>query len=71
MKKFLAMGLVGCLLAFAALPAQAAEEEVCLKALKKCGVDAVISLLLSGPPTFLAYSSFCMSGYVWCLKYFV
>ena len=46
-------------------------ESVCEKALSRCMVDDVISLILSGPQTGAAYGLGCLNGYVWCLNYYL
>jgi hypothetical protein len=48
-----------------------ASGDVCRTALDKCMTDALIAGLFSGPQTFLVYSSGCLIGYTWCLKYYV
>lgn len=46
-------------------------SETCERALVRCSVDAVVSLFFSGPSVFGLYSTGCLLGYAWCLKYYV
>jgi len=48
-----------------------AMEDVCFKAFQRCEVDAVIAGIFSGIQSFVVYSGFCITGYSWCLKYYV
>lgn len=56
---------------FGAAAPSAQAENVCEKALAKCLMDAVVSLILSGPQTAAVFAAGCVNGYVWCLKYYV
>jgi len=49
----------------------ARADSICKKALAKCFVDAVISLILAGPQTGAIYATGCLNGYLWCLTYYV
>ncbi len=46
-------------------------ENICKKALTKCFVDAVITLIIAGPQASAILASGCLNGYVWCLTYYV
>jgi hypothetical protein len=65
-----AAGLIMCLILGSA-SLFASETGVCEKALKRCGIDAAIAGLLSGPEMFLLYYSGCLMGYSWCLNYYM
>ena len=47
------------------------NQEICNKALLKCGVDATVAGLLSGGTTMLLMIMGCLIGYDFCLKYYV
>jgi len=68
-KKFMVVGLIFSLVILCSTPGFASKE-ACENALIKCGVDAAIAGLVSGPQSFLAYSAGCLIGYYWCLKYY-
>lgn len=68
-KKLVVVGLIFSLVILCSSPGFASKE-VCENALIKCGVDAVVAGLISGPQSFLAYSAGCFIGYSWCLKYY-
>ena len=67
------LALTVCLLGFMVFP-QPVSGGVCEKALAKCGADllfpGIIAFLLS-PVSFGAGAAGCLSGYTWCLKYYV
>lgn len=69
-KSFIVAGLIFCLILWST-SVFASENEACDKAFVKCGVDAVIGGILSGPQMFLLIYSGCLMGYTWCLKYYV
>jgi hypothetical protein len=69
-KKLVAAGLIFSLVVFCSSPVLASKE-VCENALTRCGVDALIAGLFSGPQTFMAYYAGCLMGYSWCLRYYV
>lgn len=68
-RKILIGVLVVTLLGAMMTPALQANE-VCEKAFKKCMVDALIVLIFSGFQTFFAYSTACVLGYDWCMRYY-
>lgn len=68
-KKFVVVGLIFSLVIVCSMPGFASKE-ACENALIKCGVDAVVAGLFSGPQTFLAYYAGCFIGYSWCLRYY-
>jgi hypothetical protein len=68
-KKLVVVGLIFCLIVLCSTPGFASKE-VCEKALARCGVDAVVAGLFSGPQAFLSYYAGCFMGYSWCLKYY-
>jgi len=68
-KKFVVVGLILSLVILFSSPGFASKE-ACENALIKCGVDAAIAGLISGPQSFLAYAAGCLIGYSWCLKYY-
>jgi hypothetical protein len=45
------------------------SEGICDEALSECALDALVSLIFGGPHAFAFYSSGCLMGYTWCLKY--
>ncbi len=47
------------------------EANVCDEALVKCGVDAVIVTLFSGPASGFLYFSGCLIGHDFCEKYYL
>jgi len=69
-KRFVVAGLIICLMV-GSTSVFASDKGACDKALVKCGVDAVIAGILSGPQTFLLFYSGCLMGYSWCLKYYM
>lgn len=68
-KRLVVVGLIFSLIILCSSPGFASKE-VCEKALARCGVDAAIAGLFSGPQTFLTYYAGCFMGYSWCLKYY-
>ena len=42
----------------------------CERALAKCGADAAIAGLTGGPLAFALWSSGCLMGYDFCMKYY-
>ncbi len=68
-KKLVVAGLIFGLIVLWSSPVYASKE-VCENALARCGFDALVAGLFSGPQTFLAYYSGCLMGYSWCLKYY-
>jgi len=65
------MIMLAVVLVLAAFPEQSQASDLCQEALEKCGVDAVISVLLGGWPAAAVLMSACINGYVFCQKYFV
>ena len=66
--------VAGALIVFVLLGAwgpSVQAEKICEKAFSRCLLDAVISLILSGPQTSAIYASGCLNGYIWCLNYYV
>ncbi len=61
--------IVLVLLGVCAPSAQAGD--ICKKALTKCLIDAVITLILAGPQASAIYATGCLNGYIWCLTYYV
>lgn len=49
----------------------ATAERICKNALAKCFVDAVITMIFSGPQTAAFFAAGCLDGYFWCLEYYV
>jgi hypothetical protein len=68
--KVLAAGLLVLVMCLSVIPA-AEVDAVCEKALALCLIDAVVTLVLSGPHTGGAYALGCLNGYVWCLNYYM
>ncbi len=69
-KRLVVVGLILSLVILFCSPGFASSE-TCDRALARCGVDAMIAGLFSGPQSFLAYSAGCFLGYSWCLRYYV
>jgi hypothetical protein len=44
-------------------------DGICDEALSECALDAMVTLIFGGPYAFALYSSGCLMGYTWCLKY--
>jgi hypothetical protein len=68
-KRLVVAGLILSLIVVFSTPGFASKQD-CEDALIKCGVDATVAGLFSGPQTFLAYATGCLMGYSWCLKYY-
>jgi len=68
-KKLVVVGLIFGLIVLCS-SSGFASTEVCEKALSRCGIDAAIAGLFSGPQAFLTYYAGCFMGYSWCLKYY-
>jgi len=51
--------------------APALDAGVCEKALQKCAIDAAIAGVSGGAFAGLAWGALCLSGYEWCLRYYV
>ena len=68
--KFLA-GFLALLLISIAFTPHTLNAGVCERALAKCGIDALLSTLLSGPEIGALYYSGCLLGYAWCLQYYI
>ena len=68
-----ALALAVCLLVLTVFP-QPVSGGVCERALARCGADllfpGIFGLLLS-PVSFAAGFVGCMSGYTWCLNYYL
>lgn len=69
-KSKITIGILALFVFFLATSTHLHAKEACDEALFKCGVDALIALVLSGPHIFVIYSSGCYIGYTWCLKYY-
>lgn len=69
--RVLAAALVFLLLTgVASLPSLHASMADCEKALARCGVDAVLAGFTGGPLAFALWSSGCLMGYDFCLRYY-
>jgi len=44
-------------------------ESVCLRALERCGFDALVALFSAGPLAGAGYSASCIMGYEFCERY--
>jgi len=53
-----------------ATPSLHASLADCEKALARCGADAVIAGLTGGPLAFALWSSGCLMGYDFCMRYY-
>jgi len=42
----------------------------CEEAFMRCGADALITAVISGPGAGIVYATGCLLGYTWCLKYY-
>ena len=58
--------LIGVILA----PSLHASRAVCERALTRCAIDAGIAGLTGGPLVFALWSSGCLMGYDFCLRYY-
>ncbi len=45
------------------------EANVCQDAFSKCGIDAVLVTIFSGPASGAIYFSGCLIGYDFCINY--
>ena len=68
-KRFL-FGTLVLLMIFIVLAPHQLSAGVCERALAKCGIDALLTSLLSGPEIGALYFSACLLGYSWCLQYY-
>jgi hypothetical protein len=50
-------------------PVLAADND-CEAAFTRCGADALITAVISGPGAGIVYATGCFLGYTWCLKYY-
>jgi hypothetical protein len=51
-------------------PSLHANRADCERALAKCAVDATIAGLTGGPIAFALWSSGCLMGYDFCMRYY-
>jgi hypothetical protein len=58
------------LMGVVATPSLHASLADCEKALARCAADAVIAGLTGGPLVFSLWSSGCLMGYDFCMKYY-
>ena len=58
------------LLGVVSAPSLHAKRAVCEKALAKCAVDAMIAGLTGGPLALALWSSGCLMGYDFCMRYY-
>ena len=51
-------------------PSLHASRADCERALARCGLDALIAGLTGGPLAFALWSSGCLMGYDFCMRYY-
>jgi hypothetical protein len=69
-RKRVLTGTLALLMIFLFLTPHQLSAGVCERALAKCGIDALLTSLLSGPEIGALYLSGCLLGYSWCLQYY-